>query len=54
MIFARGGKRFILDERSTNGTFLNGELLPKGQERELKDRDSIKLGNVSFEYTITR
>ena len=53
-IFSRGGKRYILDERSTNGTFVNGELLPKGLERELKDRDSIKLGNVSFEYTITR
>lgn len=49
-LLSRGGKRYLLDERSTNGTFLNGELLPHGQERELKDRDLIKLGNASFEY----
>jgi pSer/pThr/pTyr-binding forkhead associated (FHA) protein len=45
MILYRTGKLLIKDELSTNGTFLNGELI---EEAELKDNDIIKVGTTEL------
>ncbi|MBE2218591.1 MAG: FHA domain-containing protein [Ignavibacteria bacterium] len=45
MILYRAGKLLIKDELSTNGTFLNGEII---EEAELKDNDVIKVGTTEL------
>ncbi|SCY47211.1 trypsin-like peptidase domain-containing protein [Butyrivibrio sp. INlla14] len=44
------GEVVIEDNSSTNGTFVNGIRLAKGQIRGLKNGDSIKLANEEFVY----
>ena len=43
-VFRDGDEILIVDENSTNGTFVNGERI-FGAPRPLKDRDEITLGN---------
>lgn len=43
-IFRDGDEVLIVDENSTNGTFLNGERI-YGAPRQLNDRDEIRIGN---------
>jgi hypothetical protein len=38
-----GGACFVRDERSTNGTFVNGQRLAPGMEAPLREGDSIRL-----------
>lgn len=45
MILYRAGKLLIKDELSTNGTYLNGEII---EEAELKDNDVIKVGTTEL------
>lgn len=45
MILFRMGKIIIKDELSTNGTYLNGNLI---EESELKDNDIIKVGTTEL------
>jgi pSer/pThr/pTyr-binding forkhead associated (FHA) protein len=45
-VFARGGRYFVEDMGSTNGTLLNGATL-KG-EAELIDGDSVRIGDTEF------
>ncbi len=45
MILYRAGKLIIKDELSTNGTFLNGDII---EESELKDNDIIKVGTTEL------
>jgi predicted component of type VI protein secretion system len=49
-LISRGGKFFIRDFDSTNGTFLNDEAV-KG-ERELTHDDSLKVGPLTFRVMI--
>ena len=39
---------FIRDEGSTNGTFVNSELIPKDKYVKLYEGDKITIGNTSF------
>ncbi len=39
---------YLLDLNSTNGTRLNGEIVPAGVERRLRDGDEITLGRLSL------
>ena len=39
----QSGTAWCRDERSTNGTFVNGERLPAGVEAPLRDGDSLRL-----------
>lgn len=39
---------FIKDDNSTNGTFVNNELIPKDKYVKLYKGDKITIGNVSF------
>jgi pSer/pThr/pTyr-binding forkhead associated (FHA) protein len=43
----RGGRTKVLDDRSLNGTFVNGRRV---EEAELSDRDVVVLGAVVFVY----
>jgi hypothetical protein len=45
-LFERGGRYFVEDMSSTNGTLLNGATL-KG-EAELIDGDSVQIGDTEF------
>lgn len=42
------GKIFVFDERSTNGTYLNGTLLDKKTMYEIHSGDKIRLSNEDF------
>ena len=44
-IFSTGRAFFIEDLRSTNGTFLNGEMIIPGECYELRESDTIVIGN---------
>ncbi|NDJ78993.1 MAG: FHA domain-containing protein [Chloroflexi bacterium] len=37
---------YLMDLNSTNGTRLNGEILPSGVEKRLRDGDEIMLGRM--------
>jgi hypothetical protein len=39
----QSGTAWVRDERSTNGTFVNGERLPPGVEAPLRDGDELRL-----------
>lgn len=39
---------FLKDENSTNGTFVNGERIPKDKYLKLNSGDKITVGNTSF------
>ncbi len=46
------GQYWIVDEGSTNGTFINGDRLKPAQRRALENGQIIRLGaNVEFEFT---
>jgi pSer/pThr/pTyr-binding forkhead associated (FHA) protein len=47
-VFERGGRTFVEDMNSTNGTLLNGATL-KG-EAELIDGDTVQIGDTVFRF----
>lgn len=47
-VFSRGGRHFVEDMDSTNGTLLNGATL-KG-EAELIDGDVVRIGDTEFRF----
>jgi hypothetical protein len=49
-VFERGGRYFVEDMNSTNGTLLNGATL-KG-EAELIDGDSVQIGDTEFRLEV--
>lgn len=46
--FREPGKLYIIDLKSTNGTWLNGEEIPSERYIELKHGDRIRLGEWDF------
>ncbi|MDZ7276634.1 MAG: FHA domain-containing protein [candidate division KSB1 bacterium] len=46
----QGTRWLVRPERTTNGTWLNEELLPEGQPREIKANDKLRLGMVTFTF----
>ena len=50
-LFTIGKKIFLEDLRSTNGTLVNGELLPPGESFELREGDTITIGKTVFRLT---
>jgi hypothetical protein len=49
-VFERGGRYFVEDMNSTNGTLLNGATL-KG-EAELIDGDTVQIGDTEFRLEV--
>ncbi len=45
-LWEEGGKLFVRDEKSSNGTFVNGKRI---QETRLRPRDQIQIGNSVFQ-----
>ena len=43
---------YILDLKSTNGTFINGERVPDSRYVELKAMDVLKFGESTREYVL--
>lgn len=39
---------FLKDENSTNGTYLNGRLIPEGKYVKLNPGDKVTVGNMSL------
>jgi pSer/pThr/pTyr-binding forkhead associated (FHA) protein len=50
-VFERGGRHFVEDMSSTNGTLLNGAEL-KG-EAELIDGDTVQIGDTVFRFEVS-
>ncbi|NUM74509.1 FHA domain-containing protein [candidate division KSB1 bacterium] len=46
----QGSRWLVRPERTMNGTWLNEELLPEGQPREIKTNDKLRLGMVTFTF----
>lgn len=51
-IINRENKFYIIDDFSTNHTFLNGERIQDGVEVQIKAGDKIRLANESFDFCI--
>lgn len=49
-IVVRDDKVYIVDNNSTNGTFVNNARLRSGMEQELKSGDIIRLADEKFRY----
>lgn len=50
LILCRHGKYEIIDQASTNGTFLNENLLPANQSNELTNYASLKTGDTLWTF----
>ncbi len=51
-VFERGGRHFVEDMSSTNGTLLNGATLVG--EAELIDGDTVQIGDTVFRFEVGR
>jgi hypothetical protein len=49
-LYGRGAGYYVEDMNSTNGTYLNGQLLEG--EAELSDLDSVKIGDTEFRFEL--
>lgn len=47
-LYKKGGKLFIMDKASANGTYLNGRKLKCNMERECNSGDIIRFAGISF------
>ena len=45
-IFLIGGKFFVEDLKSTNGTLINGKMIAPGEGFEVSEGDTIRMGNT--------
>lgn len=52
VIVKKGADYAIIDQKSTNGTFVNNVRLTPGQERFLKDGDTLKLSDEILEFVV--
>ena len=50
LILYRAGKYEIIDQESSNGTFINGEILPSNLSVELNNNDEIKTGSTLWTF----
>ena len=51
-IITRNGHYYIIDQNSTNRTFVNGIHVPPQVEYKLRDGDEIKLSNELFDFRV--
>ena len=48
VITTRNGRYYVMDQNSTNGTFINGRIIKAGQETEILPGDCLMLANEGF------
>lgn len=48
VITTRNGRYYVMDQNSTNGTFINGRIIKAGQEKEILPGDCLMLANEEF------
>ena len=48
VITMRNGLYYVMDQNSTNGTFINGRIIKAGQETEILPGDCLMLANEEF------
>lgn len=48
VITMRNGRYYVMDQNSTNGTFINGRIIKAGQEKEILPGDCLMLANEEF------
>lgn len=48
VIATRNGRYYVMDQNSTNGTFINGRIIKAGQETEILPGDCLMLANEEF------
>ena len=48
VITTRNGRYYVMDQNSTNGTFINGRIIKAGQETEILPGDGLMLANEEF------
>lgn len=48
VITTRNGRYYVMDQNSTNGTFINGRIIKVGQETEILPGDCLMLANEEF------
>jgi pSer/pThr/pTyr-binding forkhead associated (FHA) protein len=51
-IVVRDDKVYIVDNNSTNGTYVNNTKLRAGQEQLLHNGDIVKLADEKFRYSL--
>lgn len=51
-ILTRAGRYYIADNHSTNGTFIDGSMIPRESMAELNDGSVIQLANEVFVFTL--
>lgn len=51
-IVYKNGQYFIIDNNSTNYTFVNGQMIPAKQEVALSSGDNIKFAEEEFTFTV--
>lgn len=51
IIINRDGSLYVMDNGSSNGTFLNGQRLVAKQPRVLRDGDDVRLGHLVVRVT---
>ena len=51
-IICKGGEYYVVDQGSTNFTFVNGNKIPAHQEVKLNSGDKVKLSDEEFEFRI--
>jgi pSer/pThr/pTyr-binding forkhead associated (FHA) protein len=52
-IITRGKNCFVMDLNSKNGTYINNQPIPAQMERQLKNGDTLRLGNEEFIFRIS-
>ena len=48
VITMRNGRYYVMDQNSTNGTFINGRIIKAGQDTEILPGDCLMLANEEF------
>lgn len=48
VITMQNGRYYVMDQNSTNGTFINGRIIKAGQETEILPGDCLMLANEEF------
>ena len=51
-IIFRNGRYYVLDNKSTNKSYLNGKVLPVGEEIEIEDGSILKLADEEFSFEL--